>query len=361
VFKIYLSTCLSILFIGVHAQQIEKHNLILKNTLVNSAPFKTNNHNSINSLTCDTVTTITVKDTLTLYSIVSTSVVTNGGYVTGNNGYGDSAIATFIPHTLIPSDAQISGVIVVFYRYGSLGTKGTQAITLNVFAGDTIHGPTTNTIITGTNTVITTAPPIGTATASLATISAITPTNNAIPHAVAPTLSSNYEIPYMFSFASPITVPDTGFFISLTLPTNTGDTVVLLCTRNDSSKTNYAWDFGVHGWRAYSNSNDWNLHASLTLFPVICYQPVAINEFNIQNEEFRVYPNPAKNILNIEGLIANERTDIVITDILGNTLKQFKIQNSKFRTNVADLNAGVYFIMIADNKNNRISKKLIIE
>ncbi len=254
----------------------------------------------------------------------------------------------------------MTGVIAVFYRY-ALGTNGTQTINLAIFTGDTIHGPTTTTATTGSVTVVYTAPPIATATASLAAISAVTPTNNAVPHAMAPVLPSDYEVPYLFNFASPVTIPDSGFFISLQLPTTVGDTVVLLCSRNDSSKANYAWDFGVHGWRAYSNSNDWGLQTSLTLFPVICYSPVGISEVNIYNEEFRIYPNPAKDILTIEGLLINENTLLQITDILGNVYSLCKIQDSTYTLNIADLDAGVYFITITDNKNNSITKKLIIE
>ncbi len=363
VIKIYFSICFSILFIGVSAQQVGKQNFQLKNTLNNPPSYRANNHNSINSLTCDTITTMTRKDTLTLYSVISSSAALSGGYVTGNNHYGDSAIATYIPidTSLMPSGTQISGVKAVFYRYGTMGTKGTQTITLNIFTGDTIHGPTTTTAVVGTNTVVSIAPPIGTATASLAAISAIAPVINAVDSAVIPLLSANYQIPYLFSFASPITVPDTGFFISLTLPTTAGDTVVLLCSRNDSSHVNYAWDFGINGWRAYSNSNDWTLYTSLTLFPVICYQPAGIEQITSSNQQVTIYPNPAKNILTIEGLLRNENTTLQITDMFGAIYSTFKTQHSRYTLNLVDLDVGVYFITITNSKYNPITKKLIIE
>jgi len=351
----------------VNAQQIGKQNLLLKNNLSNPASYKTNNHNSVNALTCDTLTTITRKDTLTLYTITSTVTANNGGYVTGNNHYGDSAMATFIPvdTSLIPIGAQITGVVAVFYRYNNLGTNGTQTISVNIYTGDTINGPTTTTTTIGTGTATTTATviaaPIATATASLAAISAIIPVSNAVDSAVIPILSSNYQVPYLFSFATPIIAPDSGFFISLTLPTIIGDTVVLLCTRNDSSNANYAWDYGVNGWRAYSNSNDWTLYTSLTLFPVICYQPARIEQVTGINNQVAVYPNPAKDILNVDCLISNEITEITLIDLLGNTIYHSTPNTQHTIINVADLNAGVYFITIADSKHNLITKKLIIE
>ena len=272
-------------------------------------------------------------------------------------------MATFIPidTSVIPVGAQMTGVIAVFYRYNNLGTNGTQTLNLAIFTGDTIYGPTTTTTTTGTVTVVYTAPPIATATASLAAISVVTPTNNAVPNAVAPVLPSYYEIPYLFNFATPITIPDSGFFISLQLPTTVGDTVVLLCSRNDSSHVNYAWDYGVNGWRAYSNSNDWGLQTSLTLFPVICYSPVGINEVNIYNEEFRIYPNPTKDILNVECLMANEKTTLIMADVLGNIIKQVAFNTQHSTLNISGLNAGIYFVTITDDKNHKTTKKLVIE
>ena len=361
--RIYFSICFSILFISLHAQQVGKHGFQLKNNLTNTTSYKANKPNAVNSLTCDTITTLTTKDTLTLYTITSTITANNGGYVTGNNGYGDSAIATFIPidTSVITAGAQMTGVIAVFYRYGTLGTKGTQTINLAVFTGDTIHGPTTTTATMGSVTVIYTAPPIATATASLAVISATTPTNNAVDSAVAPILSSNYQIPYLFSFATPINIPDSGFFISLQLPTTVGDTVVLLCSRNDSSHVNYAWDYGMNGWRAYSNSNDWELYTSLTLFPVICYAPASIEQFETQNESFRIYPNPANTVLQVTFTGDIENKNIEIYNILGNCVHSQVTMLPNCQINIAELASGVYFIIITDNKNNRVTKKLIVE
>lgn len=360
--RIYFSICFSILFISLHAQQVGKHNFQLKNNLTNTASYRVNKPNAINSLTCDTITTLTTKDTLTLYTITSTITANNGGYVTGNNGYGDSAIATFIPidTSVITPGAQMTGVIAVFYRYGTLGTKGTQTINLAVFTGDTIHGPTTTTATTGSVTIIYTAPPIATATASLAAISAITPTNNTVPNAYPPPLPSDYEVPYLFNFASPVTIPDSGFFISLQLPTTAGDTVVLLCSRNDSSHVNYAWDFGVHGCRAYSNSNDWGLQTSLTLFPVICYSPASIEQFGTQNESFRIYPNPANTTLQITFTDTLENKNIEIYNMLGDCVLRQNATSPNCQINIAHLAAGVYFIT-SNIKNQRATKKLIVK
>lgn len=364
---IYFSICLSLLLTGINAQQAEKHKLTLKNNLLeNPSLFRTNKLNSVNALSCDTISTLTTKDTLTLYSIVSTSSVTNGGYVTGNNGYADSALATFIPKdTLISNGAgQITGVMAVFYKYGTMGTKGSQVITVHVFAGDTLHGPATTTTIAGTNTVVATAPPIGTATASLSTISATTPTNNAVPLAVAPVLSSNYEVPCLFSFPSPVIAPDSGFFISLTLPTIVGDTAVLLCTRNDASKNNYAWSFGVHGWQAFSNSNNWALYTSLTLFPVICYQPAGIKQ-NILETNIAYFPNPNKGEFSFAiALPKATNLSISITNSIGQKVfnqTENNISHSVIHYDVSFLEKGIYFVTLTDSENNRVTKKMILE
>ena len=61
-----------------------------------------------------------------------------------------------------------------------------------------------------------------------------------------------------------------------------------------------------------------------------------------------VYPNPAKDILNVELKMQNglQNTSLQITDMLGNTVKQVSISGNQFSINVADLSEGVYFIQV---------------
>lgn len=60
---------------------------------------------------------------------------------------------------------------------------------------------------------------------------------------------------------------------------------------------------------------------------------------------FAVYPNPVRDVLNVSNLNATEITSISISDINGRVVKELK--NSIESINVLDLNSGVYFLKIS--------------
>ena len=73
-------------------------------------------------------------------------------------------------------------------------------------------------------------------------------------------------------------------------------------------------------------------------------QPLGIKQY-ATNTQISIYPNPAKDIVNVECSIVNENIEIIITDMLGNIV----IHNSEFITHnlaldVSALPAGVYFV-----------------
>ncbi len=83
-----------------------------------------------------------------------------------------------------------------------------------------------------------------------------------------------------------------------------------------------------------------------------------------QKTDVLVYPNPAKEVINIsfDGVQQNN-VSIVMLDILGNVVhkSQFK-NNSVFTINLEDLNLsnGFYFIKIETNSNHYL-KKIVIK
>ncbi len=78
------------------------------------------------------------------------------------------------------------------------------------------------------------------------------------------------------------------------------------------------------------------------------------------NNQVTVYPNPAKGIIHIEGLLLNGTTEITIIDMLGNTVKQVSINNNKISINIADLSEGVYFVNIRTD-TNIVTKKVVVQ
>jgi len=71
---------------------------------------------------------------------------------------------------------------------------------------------------------------------------------------------------------------------------------------------------------------------------------------------FSVYPNPAKEVLNISNTIGAELLSVTVTDLNGRTVKQ--INSSVEQINISDLNAGVYFVNINSTEGS-LTKKIV--
>ena len=80
---------------------------------------------------------------------------------------------------------------------------------------------------------------------------------------------------------------------------------------------------------------------------------LATDNFNLNNLEVSLYPNPANDVLNIE--MTNEVKSIEIYNIQGQKVKS---SNQK-QINVADLAAGMYMIRIQDADNAIATKKFV--
>jgi len=78
-----------------------------------------------------------------------------------------------------------------------------------------------------------------------------------------------------------------------------------------------------------------------------------------KQQAFSVYPNPAKDVLNIEFEMVNEKTDVTITDMLGNFIYYSTFTTQHNTINIADLSEGVYNISI-NSSEGVVNKRLII-
>ena len=74
---------------------------------------------------------------------------------------------------------------------------------------------------------------------------------------------------------------------------------------------------------------------------------------------YTIYPNPAKDILNVTSLMIDEGSSLQIIDMLGNICSTYKIQGSAFSINISDLNEGVYTLSII-SKEGVTNKRLVI-
>ena len=83
---------------------------------------------------------------------------------------------------------------------------------------------------------------------------------------------------------------------------------------------------------------------------------------NINNAiEFNLYPNPTKNILNIETNCKNN-CQVILYDLMGKQVLQTTIENSINSIDLPALQSGIYLVQIIDEiTGNKTTKKLIIQ
>ncbi|HEX7413911.1 MAG TPA: T9SS type A sorting domain-containing protein [Bacteroidia bacterium] len=79
------------------------------------------------------------------------------------------------------------------------------------------------------------------------------------------------------------------------------------------------------------------------------------------NSNFNIYPNPANSIINLELKMKDgiQNTTLLITDMLGNTVKQSILYNPTSIISVSDLAEGVYNISLISNEGV-VNKRLVI-
>jgi trimeric autotransporter adhesin len=76
---------------------------------------------------------------------------------------------------------------------------------------------------------------------------------------------------------------------------------------------------------------------------------------------FSVYPNPAKELLNIKlNRVNNESTYLKITNLIGEEVMQSTLIDAELPINIQHLKTGIYFVTITD-KNTQSTQKIIIE
>jgi len=166
---------------------------------------------AVANMSCDTVINLTSRDTLTYYI---NSADAGGGYLSGNNGYGDVEKAEALSG---PLGGSLNGAFIGFGYANVLAGDSATTVTINAYDATGTGGAPGATIATATVTLGQIALSVGT---------------------------GGLYVP----FTTPATLASNNFFISVVLPT-TGDTIVLL--------TNTLTSLDGNGWERWSD-NSWN-------------------------------------------------------------------------------------------------------
>lgn len=257
----------------------------------------------------------TVSDTIFPTSIengcdsIRLFITSGGGFVTGNNEYGDVEKGTLVRHT---GTGSVTTVFAYLYR---VGTVGTSTIKANVYSKGTDNLP-------------------GALLASSADV---------------PLSAMQIETPEFvpFTFSTPVAI--TGdFFVTIVLPTTTGDTIAVLstsqyCTPLNDTLSIEKWDDGTFSYikTAYGGS----LNIDLVIATVVETSSAVANN-SIEN--IHVYAS------NNQIVVENNQNEIVkqviVYNALGQEVSKFNVNSSetvRFSTDFASSN---YIVKVITDK-----------
>jgi hypothetical protein len=84
-----------------------------------------------------------------------------------------------------------------------------------------------------------------------------------------------------------------------------------------------------------------------------------IQQLSGSNNQINIYPNPATTILQVSFSGNSENSALVMTDVLGNTVKQTSFNTQHLSLNINDIEAGVYFITVTSGTSVSTQKVVV--
>lgn len=316
-------------------------------------------NNSSKVIVANTCTTAAAgcSDTLTNFSLTDTiQLYTGGGYVGGNNSYGDREKAEWYSSTGLVGNARVMGGIVLFYRHATanIGTKGTSQIAFRMFNGNNTTGPA-GAAVNGFTTAINTVLASSTATTNFPYIG-----NPGIGYA------SAIIRPYSYNFPSPTNI--TGdFLMSCTTSTLTGDTVAIFSSGPTMVPGSTAWErWSDNSWNKFNDgtTNSWQLDASLCILPKLACITDIYNVNGISGN-IAIFPNPSNGMFNFAVTMPTvSDLNFTVTNSIGQvvyTKVEKGVTSTVIGMNLSHLAKGIYFVNIIDSTGDKVTKKIIIE
>ncbi len=103
---------------------------------------------------------------------------------------------------------------------------------------------------------------------------------------------------------------------------------------------------------------DANFHGQTEDYSVIVITPISVDEIQLRPSNFKVYPNPTSNYINIENTLDNTGIKfITLYNFAGQEVLNTAVENQKvFRLNLSNNSKGLYFLKIETDKDAEIKK-----
>jgi hypothetical protein len=258
-----------------------------------------------------TALSLNAQDTLTEFFTGTVNFYTaqGGGYVTGNNAYGDLAKGMrYNSETGMTGGGTINSVL---FSVPAKADAGSASLTVKIYA----YSPTD-----------TLGAELGSSTVLLSAID-----TNAAGYSMAEGMPYNVTA----TFSPAVTVPG-DIIVMVYLPTGTGNAIVI--------PSNTTGDFAFAGTHTFEIWNDGSIHDFASAWqggvnvamPIFLAGDLTLGIADNEMIQASAYPNPANDVLNIKAGEAITSVSVMTMDgkIVGTS--------STTSVNVADLNAGMY-------------------
>lgn len=276
-----------------------------------------------------------VADTLSTFftgtpTVYGVSPTQGGGYVSGNNGYGDLGKGMrFNSTTGLIGSGTINKVLLWVPFKKITNATSTFSVKVHTYVNDSTLGTV-----------------LGSATMQLSQID-----TSIASYSTAHGRPYNVKVP----FTSPIAIPaNKDVVVMVYLPTTAGDTIALISNQDGNfaaalTNTFEIWDNGkLH------NVLEWNLDVAWGIYPVVSFT-ASLDENALTAS---VHPNPADNELNIQ--LNAPASSVSIIAMSGKIIMTQAASSNLINLNVSDLLPGVYFYEIV-GENGAIYRNTFIK
>ncbi|HOW31566.1 MAG TPA: PKD domain-containing protein [Bacteroidales bacterium] len=277
---------------------------------------------------CDTLH-YPLPEPLTYYSLLKNNIPQ--GYVSGNNLFGDKAIADYFDNS--SNDLAIRGAIFEF-AYTKHSSLVNESLMVKAWAYDSIKQQPGEML--------------GSAT---------------IPFADIVQDVAAFQ-PTQVNFTEPLPVSGP-FFLGIYLPENTGDTLVVWTTKTAAINPNSGWVLQSNNeWAPYDSlyKNPIELILTNAIYPIVCHTSNSVKE-HTGGKVFSISPNPTSGLLRVESRLPEAKT--ARYELI--TATGEKIRSGSFNTlpgsELLDLGAckaGMYFLKIFTSSAIEV-KRIIIK
>jgi len=130
----------------------------------------------------------------------------------------------------------------------------------------------------------------------------------------------------------------------------TGDLLNIGLDKNKSVNQFMFYNIGS-GWNNSSYPGAWMIR------PIVSMDEIVLAQDEMKTGNFKLYPNPAKQELNI--LLSTINNIILIYNLQGKLVKQSFVSTTNCKLNITDLSSGMYVVEVWNNKGRNFQKFII--